>query len=82
MASEFSHGKMVESTKVNTSMVKNMAVENSTGQTGRNIKGHGVMENNMVREHIQVVKVRRVYRSGSRARGREVREGREVMEEN
>lgn len=47
-ATEFSHGLMDASTKVNTSRTKNTAMENSTGLMGKYTKEIGKMGSNMV----------------------------------
>lgn len=47
------HGKMEENIKDNTLMIKNMVLENSSGQMEECIKVFGKMDNNMVKVFIE-----------------------------
>jgi len=48
---EFTHGKMVEDTRVIMRWIRNMAMVCTSGQTGEDTKVIGLMENNMAKEN-------------------------------
>ena len=52
MALGFLHGQMVEDTKVNIRMIRNMALELTRGQMRRNMKASGLMGSSPVLEFI------------------------------
>ena len=58
MDQEFLHGMMVEDMKESTLMIKNKAMVFSLGLMVANMRANGRMENNMVLEHITLVKVK------------------------
>jgi hypothetical protein len=66
---EFSHGQIIEDTKVNTMMIRKKAMVYSSGPTEEDMKESGRMASSMELECTQVLQASKEKVNGQRAKG-------------